>query len=71
MKKTTFTVGIENIQVDKRYYSFNYVIFRNGNIVKRGEYESDHAWADDVEGFKDYLDKELAANIALSNNIRT
>lgn len=58
-------VEISDIKADAYYYSFGYKIYIGGKLHKEGTYENDHAWHDDVKGFKKYLRDYGALKIAL------
>jgi len=62
--KETISVEIGNIDVDSKYYSFDYKVIRNGKTIKEGSYENDHAW-EDPEAFEDLLKNSLAVEIAI------
>jgi len=65
MEKTKIEVEISAIEVDDSYYSFDYKIYRDGNLVMEETYESDHAWRDDKEGFKKTLKENSALSLVL------
>lgn len=65
MIREIIEVEVTNIDVDIRYYSFDYKITRNGNVVKDSSYSNDHSWNDDFENFKKLLEKSLAVELAL------
>lgn len=82
MSKThsKFEVEISNIVVGSFYYSFEYKITRIDTAstekesgfeskVFEGEYESDHSWQDNKEGFLDLLEGGHAADLALDEVI--
>ncbi len=62
---TLIEVAIANIEVDNYYYSFDYAITIDGEIECEGEYQSDHAWQDDIKGFKKMLKDNGAVRLAL------
>lgn len=61
------TVNIDDVKVDKRYFSFKYKIFVDGKLKKDSEYESDHVWSDDIKGFRSLLKSSLALKIVLND----
>lgn len=63
--RTTFDVDITDLWVDRRYFGFNYVIYRNGELIDEGNYENDHVWESNVERFKEILEEGEAATLAL------
>lgn len=63
--RTIIEVEVTNISVDDYYFSFNYKVIENGKLKKQGEYQSDHAWADDVKSFKALLKSSEAVKLAL------
>lgn len=58
-------ITISDIDVDQWYYSFQYTVSVNGNMVIDQSYENDHAWADDQKGFVEHLEKGGATLIVL------
>lgn len=75
IKKNKFVFEVEtwNVDVDERYYSFNYNIFVNGELkFENKEYGSDHAWGENqssINGFKEELENGYAAQIALAEHL--
>ena len=69
MMKTTIEVEITNLEADEYYYSFEYSITVNGKHKGSGEYESDHAWQDDLKGLKKMLKDGEAAKLALEQEL--
>jgi hypothetical protein len=65
--KTIIEVEITNIEIDDFYFSFDYVIKINSKEYKQGQYESDHAWADDKKAFKKLLKDGDAVKLALED----
>lgn len=65
MIRETIEIEVSNIDVDTRYYSFDYKIKRNGKIVKDSSYSDDHSWDNDFENFKKLLEKSFAVELAL------
>ncbi len=65
MIREIIEVEVCNIDVDTRYYSFDYKIKRNGTVVKDSSYSNDHSWNDDYENFQKLLEKSLAVELAL------
>lgn len=66
MKKIKEKIDVEvwNIEADERYYSFEYVVKRKGEVVEEGSYESDYengnTPAQMIEDLKDGYAVELA-----------
>lgn len=58
-------VEISEVKVDAYYYSFGYKVYVNGDLRKEGNYESDHAWHDDIPGFRKLLKSGEAMKIVL------
>lgn len=67
--KTIIEVDITNLEADEHFYSFKYNITVNGKYKGSGEYESDHAWQDDIEGLKKMLKDGEAAKLALEQKL--
>lgn len=67
--KTTIEVEITNIGTDQWYYTFDYSITINGKHKASGEYQSDHAWQDDLKGLKKMLEEGEAAKLALEQEL--
>ena len=65
MKTVTYKVKIKNIKVDDKYYSFDWNVWREGELLDEGSYENDHEWSDDIEGWKEQLEESEAEKIAL------
>jgi len=65
--KTIIEVEIKNINVEDRYYSFEYTIKVNGDIHTEEIYENDHDWADDKQGFKKLLRGGYAVELAMED----
>jgi len=63
--KTNIEVEITNIEVDDFYYTFNYKVTVDGKLKGEGEYNNDHAWIDDKEGFIGLLEEGYAVGLAL------
>lgn len=64
--KYDIKVEISEVKVDAYYYSFGYKVYVEGALRKEGNYESDHAWHDDVTGFRKLLKNGEAMKIALA-----
>lgn len=60
-KKYKIDVEISNIEVDERYYTFNYKVYINGKLKKKGERNSDYENGDSPKEWK----IRLKAGIAL------
>jgi len=67
--KTTIEVEITNLEADEYYYSFKYSITVNGKHKGSGEYESDHAWENNIKGLKKMLKDGEAAKLALEHEL--
>jgi len=65
MKMTVIEVVIDDIVVDNKYYSFQYVVKVNGIERGSGEYQNDHAWGDDHKGFIAMLEAGEAVKSAI------
>lgn len=65
VKKYTenFKIEISKISVGKRYYSFNYILFRNGVLIKKDEYASTHSRS--PQTMRKYLRNGYAAELVL------
>lgn len=57
-------IQISAIQVRPRYYSFRYKAIIGKQVIE-DKYESDHAWDDDLKGFRAYLKDSGALEIVL------
>ena len=56
MKEYSLNIKIDNIKVDERYYTFNYIIkFKDKEI--KGNFENDYCNGDTKEEWKKYLEK--------------
>ena len=64
MKKYTIAVGIGQIAVDERYFSFQYKIFVDGELNSEGEYQSNHTW-ENTKAFKRLLENGYALELAM------
>jgi hypothetical protein len=62
--KTVFEVEIKNIEVDEFYFSFNYKIKRDNELVAEDSFEDDHSW-EDKKAFKKLLKERYAVDLAL------
>lgn len=67
MIKEIIEVEISNIEVDTKYFSFNYKIKRNDNVVIDSSYSDDHSWNDEFDKFQKILENSLAVELALDN----
>ncbi len=67
--KTIIEVEVTNIEVDENYFSFDYSIIIDGKHKCSGEYDSDHAWQDDIAGLKKMLEDGEAAKLALEQGL--
>lgn len=57
-------IEIDKIEVDERYFSFVYrVTDGDNNLIKAGEYDSDHAWAGEEDLFKKHLENSGALKL--------
>ncbi len=65
--KTIIEVEIQNIKVDERYYSFDYVITVNGKKGRKQVYESDYENGDTPKQWKRTLEKGYAVEMALQD----
>ena len=65
---TIYEVHIANINVDKKYFFFDYIVLLNGEEKDKGQYESDHAW-DNLEEFKTMLKEGYAVELAIGKAI--
>ena len=65
--ETIIKVEISNIEVDERYYSFDYVITVNGKKRKKEKYDSDYENGDTPKQWKKYLEKGYAVECALQD----
>lgn len=63
--KDTYEVEISEIEVDSRYYSFYYIVKKNGKVIAANEYQNDHAWEGEEDYFKETLIEGEASKIAL------
>lgn len=63
--KTIFTVIVEDLWVDKRYFGVNYTVLKGSDILDKGSYENSHDWGNLLE-WKQILMSGEAATLALS-----
>jgi hypothetical protein len=68
--KIILETEISNIEVDDRYYSFDYVVIKNGKRGKKQEYSNDYENGDTPEEFKKYLEEGGALNIIYEEYIQ-
>lgn len=59
-------IDVFDLKIDERYFSFKYNIKINGRL-KKGFYESDHEWADDLSAWNRELRKGEAIRLAISD----
>ena len=64
MLKYTIEVEIKDIEVDERYFSFEYIVRRNGRVIANDPYDSDHDW-EDLDAFKKMLEEGHALTLAI------
>lgn len=69
MIRAKIEIEITNIQVDEFYYSFDYDVLKDGEYLLNGEYQSDHVWGDDRQGFKEVLEEGEALNLVMQQII--
>jgi len=69
MIKSNFEVEVWDIQVDRSYYSFQYLVRENGEEIERDEFASEHVWAGDRKGFIEELENGYAVRLALESII--
>ena len=60
-------VVVTNIEVDDKYYSFDYRVWKDGEVVKSTRYSNDHSRRDDKEEFKKDLENGYAIKCALES----
>lgn len=53
--KRVFEVEIFNLEIDDKYFSFDYTITINGDKNESGSYDGDHYWGGDLENFREML----------------
>lgn len=61
-----FEIDVFDLEIDDKYFSFKYNLKINGKL-KKGFFESDHEWADDLEAWKRELKNGEAIKLALSD----
>lgn len=59
-------VEISDIIISDTYYYFEYVVTCNGKSFAR-EYESDHIWREDKQGFLELLESGSALDTAIED----
>ena len=65
MIEKTIKVKIDNFEVDNKYYSFDYEIWMDDELLEDGSYNNDHCW-DDLAAFENMmLNEGEAVKIAL------
>lgn len=67
MKKYNLEVIIENIEVDDRYYSFDYTILLDSKEIQKDKYSNDYCNGDTKEQFKKLLEDGYALELALED----
>lgn len=69
MAKTTLKAQIEveisNIDVDERYYTFNYKVTLNGKLKDKGEINDDYENGDTPKQWQKTLEQGEAVNLAI------
>lgn len=63
--KYKIEVEIKNIDVDNRYYSFEYIIRKDGKVIMEKNYENDYQNGMTEKEFKEFLKGSYALGIAL------
>ncbi len=58
-------VEISNIEVDERYYTFNYRVTLNGKLKDKGEINDDYENGDTPKQWKKTLEQGEAVNLAI------
>jgi len=58
-------VTISDIEIDDKYFSFNYQVTVNGADYGQETYESDHCWSDDKKGWREMLEEGEALKLAV------
>lgn len=54
------SIEVDNIEVDEKYYSFDYKVYINGKLKEKDTYDSDHSWSHRQKWFKEYLEESGA-----------
>lgn len=62
----TIKVKIDNFEFDQRYYSFDYEVWIDDELIEEGEYDNDHAWEDLVAFENMMLNEGEAIKIILN-----
>ena len=62
--KTKIEVDINNIKVEKGYFSFDYIVIINDKVIEENTYDNSHSW-DDKKAFKKLLKDGYAVSLAI------
>ena len=62
--KTKIEVDINNIKVEKGYFSFDYIVIINDKVIEENTYDNSHSW-NDKKAFKKLLKDGYAVSLAI------
>ena len=62
--KTKIDVDINNIKVEKGYFSFDYIVIINDKVIEENTYDNSHSW-NDKKAFKKLLKDGYAVSLAI------
>ena len=68
--KTKIEVDINNIKVEKGYFSFDYIVIINDKVIEENTYDNSHSW-DDKKAFKKLLKDGYAVSLAIQWVLRS
>lgn len=68
-KLITIEVEIGEIDVDDKYYSFDYVLWVNSKKKVESRYESDHSWGNNKKGLIRMLLNGEAAKLVIEQSL--
>ena len=68
--KTKIEVDINNIKVEKGYFSFDYIVIINDKVIEENTYDNSHSW-DDKKALKKLLKDGYAVSLAIQWVLRS
>ena len=68
--KTKIEVDINNIKVEKGYFSFDYIVIINDKVIEENTYDNSHSW-NDKKAFKKLLKDGYAVSLAIQWVLRS
>lgn len=64
--KEQIVVETKNIKVGKNFYSFDFKVWRNGKLIRKGSYDSGHSRA--PQTIRRYLNRGGATELVLEHD---